>query len=153
MSGFTASIPESADPKVHRLVEFWESIHPHGALPGRQHFDPLDLVPFWPNLRLLEVSNRDPLILTCRYVGIQLVEYIGRDFTGQSLIDAWSEQSDTQYILDLSKGIETKRPHYRKGPPRYLYIAKVKGVESLYLPLARDGHTDDMLMTLTLFHL
>src|SRR5258708_5614704 len=47
--------------KVARLFEYWLSIAPAGQLPGRQHFDPLEIAPIMPHVWMLDVIREDGL--------------------------------------------------------------------------------------------
>src|SRR5260370_36208614 len=43
------------NPPVARFFDYWLSIAPAGRLPGRQHFDPLDIVALMPRVWILDV--------------------------------------------------------------------------------------------------
>src|SRR3546814_9213349 len=53
------SPPSGYHPDIAALVAYWHSIHPPQGLPGRRHFDPVDVPWLLPHIWLLDVF-RDP---------------------------------------------------------------------------------------------
>src|SRR3546814_6108920 len=71
-------LPEDAAPKIKALYDYWQSIRPNDlALPGRRHFDPLDIPELLPNIQMLDVK-RDPLRFRFRLIGTEIVRFTGR---------------------------------------------------------------------------
>src|SRR3546814_7649374 len=82
-------LPEDAAPKIKALYDYWQSIRPNDlALPGRRHFDPLDIPELLPNIWMLDVK-RDPLRFRFRLIGTEIVRFTGRDSTGQWLDEVY----------------------------------------------------------------
>src|SRR3546814_3761584 len=74
---------------IKALYDYWQSIRPNDlALPGRRHFDPLDIPELLPNIWMLDVK-RDPLRFRFRLIGIDIVRFTGRDSTGQWLDEVY----------------------------------------------------------------
>src|SRR5579863_3722015 len=70
-------------PKTRKLLEYWHSMRPApGLLPGRQHFDPLDIPGLMPNIFMLD-RFPDSGRLRYRLVGTRVVEAMLRDLTGK----------------------------------------------------------------------
>jgi hypothetical protein len=46
----------SWNPKVLRFLDYWLSLKPAEGLPGRQHFDPLDIPDLYHRYRELRIS-------------------------------------------------------------------------------------------------
>lgn len=90
-------------PRAQRLYGYWRSIAPQGALPGRQHFDPMDVPDLLSCLWLLDVQ-RDPFRLRYRLAGTAIVEAIGREVTGQWLDEAHPHIEDRGGFLARYSG-------------------------------------------------
>lgn len=132
------------------LGEYWRSIAPApGVLPGRQHFDPLDLdarIIRWIFLMDVIRSGADlPLDYLYRLVGTGNVQLVGRDATGE-LASVVFDRVDAPFVL------ETFDLTVKKAAPTY-WIATVPQdrvgdvtIQRGLFPLARDGRTVDMLL-------
>jgi hypothetical protein len=133
-------------PRAKRLYRYWRSIHPRpGLLPGRQHFDPVAVPELLPGISLLDVTH-DPFRLRYRLCGTAVVGVIGREVTGRWLDEAHSDRDATaDYIARCRQLVREAAPSWSKAPPRLWRQSDVALVESLLLPLARDGRTVDML--------
>ncbi len=151
----TFILPESASPKIKALFDYWRSIHPdpghpEAGLPGRQHFDPMDIPRLLPNIWMIDVSH-DPLRFRMRLVGTEIVRFTGRDATGQWLDSIYSDYENTDAYRFHRTCALSGEPAYRKGSvisnPGRDYVE----AERLYLPLAEDGKTVDILLTMTLY--
>ena len=76
-------IADESHNDIKVLYDYWCRIAPAGRLPGRQHFDPLDIPHLLPNIWLLDV-HRDPIRFWRRLVGTRIEE-----FAGKSLDNGW----------------------------------------------------------------
>jgi PAS domain-containing protein len=141
--------PSLWHPRAQRLYHYWRSIAPPGALPGRQHLDPVDIPDLLSCLWLLDVQ-REPFRLRYRLAGTTIIEAIGREVTGQWLDEAHPKIEDRAGFLARYSGVvENGQPSWRKGYPRLWTHRDFGAVENLLLPFARDGRTVDMLCALT----
>lgn len=133
-------------PRTTRLYRYWRSIRPRaGALPGRQHFDPVAVPELLPGMWLLDVA-RDPFRLRYRLCGTGVVEAIGHEVTGLWFDEAHPDAAaDARFLERYRKVVEHGEPNWRKGPPRLWTHRDFALVENLLLPLARDGRGVDML--------
>jgi hypothetical protein len=94
---------------------------------------------------------RDPWRFRVRLLGTSIVEFIHRDDTGHWLHDVLHEFEGSEVYQCLVGAAGNGRPSYHKSkilsnPDREYVIA-----ERLYLPLASDGHTPDILLNMTLY--
>ncbi len=137
-------IPE-CDAKLVALERYWRKIHPPTGLPGRQHFDPLEVASLLPWLILIDVT-RAPLRLRYRLLGTAHVDSLGFDPTGRWLDEAHANFADTtagrEFTAVAERGIRT----YYRGPLTFVSTREFLEIERLTLPLARDGSTIDMLL-------
>lgn len=148
---FNGIVPEDAHPDIKALYEHWRFISPAGALPGRQHFDPMDVPRLLPNLWLIEV-HRNPLRFWRRLVGSRIEEFAGRTLTSGWVADCLEEDRLPSVHQYLTEVVETKRPNWRRGKSLIRFEKDFTELERLYLPMASDGETVDMIMAMTIFH-
>jgi hypothetical protein len=138
-------------PKVRRLYEYWRKIHPPtGELPGRQHFDPVDIPNLLRYLWLLDI-HRDPLRFRYRLLGTVHVAAMRRNLVGQWLDEVHpsflTSPSYPQYV-DL---VTHRRASYRKGAPGFHVDPDLYEMERVILPLARNGRDVDMTLAITIY--
>src|SRR5215470_6859111 len=66
---------EAPHPRIARLIEHWRALAPGpGLLPGRQHFDPMQVRDLLPHLWLLDVVAGPPRRFRFRLVGGAIVD-------------------------------------------------------------------------------
>jgi hypothetical protein len=143
------NVPEDCHEKVRQIVEYWMAIHPAAGLPGRQHFDPLDVPALLPYIRLLDVVGRLPRFRV-RLMGTQVREYMGEEQTGRWLDEVFTNLHGSLTHTELVKTVTMKKPRWRRGKPALAVDRNFLDMERCYLPFAHDGRTIDMVLT---FHL
>jgi hypothetical protein len=135
-------------PKIHSLYGYWLKIHPGAGLPGRRHFEPMDIPQLLPNLWLLDVE-RDPLRFRYRLVGTKLAEFFGKAIKGGYLGDSTKPHFTEQHLAHYEDVVANRIPHYRRGQPAFAVDRSMLVVERIILPLASDGSAVDMILALT----
>lgn len=140
-------LPAGGDPKVRALFAYWQSIRPGDRLPGRQHFDPVDVPRLLPYLMLIDVAQPGPRLRN-RLLGTKIVEYRGRDYTGRWFHDVFENFEATGLFAMYRRVVSTGRPVWHLGRPILHENADYKTRELLCLPLARDGETVDMMLVI-----
>ena len=140
-------VPESCHPKIREIYDYWLSIHPAGRLPGRQHFDPVDIPSLLPNVYLIDVApgGRD---FTFRLMGTRAEAFFGGNYTGQPVSRAYVSDHNSRTYADIAAMYRDRLPRWRRGPTFYVQNRELALVERLYLPLARDGSTVDIVLGL-----
>lgn len=144
-------IPADCNPNIAAIVEYWRSIAPEGALPGRQHFDPIDIPRMLQDVWLIDV-HRDPLDFSFRLVGTGVAAYFGDDPTGARLEDVFDNFEDTLAYRDFCDVVTNGAPSWRRGQPMLAPASKIERLERVYLPLARNGNDVDMIFCYTAFN-
>ncbi len=144
------SIPDGAHGDIKLLFDYWRSISPEGKIPGRQHFDPIEISQILPNLWLIEV-HRDPLRFWRRLVGSKIEEFAGMNLTGGWVGDRLSGARLSGVHSFLMDVVETKQPNWRRGKSLIRFEKDFAELERLYLPMATDGETVDMILAVTVF--
>jgi len=128
-------LPESCHPKVRKLAEYWLAIHPTNALPGRQHFDPIDVPSLLPNLWLLDVQH-DPIRFRLRLLGTRIIDYAGEDNTGKWVDEKWPNFENSVFTEIAKSG----QPSWYRGP------SKLRPEKDYY-----ELELIDMILALTVF--
>jgi hypothetical protein len=142
--------PEDCHPKIGEAYAYWLRIHPPRGLPGRQHFEPTDIPGLLRHIRMLDVEGQPPRF-KIRVVGTQYAERLGHDTTGQYLDDLFEGFEGSRFHRGLLDVIENKRPIWRRGPLQWFCREEYSSVERIHLPLARDGETVDMVLTVSVY--
>lgn len=137
------------DGDLRALLEYWLSIHPADRLPARRDFDPLEVPKALPRLVLTEVE-RDPYRFKVRLMGTAVAAAIGADFTGSYLDDVWPDAENQPLHLHRVEVAETGLPNYRYGFSPTPFRLDFAPVERIYLPLAGDGATVDMILAMAI---
>ncbi len=152
--GLRQFLATHSDRRWQKFFYYWLSLATRlNRLPSRQDIDPVQMAPaLIPNLFLTEVlyeGDRTPRF-RFRLLGQEIVE---RESTrpGQYLheLGGGYDQSklEPQYLDCLDRRIWLRRGSLRWEIPARAYIA----YDVLLLPLARDGHTVDAMIGLTLY--
>lgn len=137
-------------PKILQVLEYWLSIRPGTGLPGRQHFDPVDIPHLLPNLRLIDIEGPPPRFKT-RLMGTVLRDFFGEEQTGSYCDEVFPDFEKTRIYRDLLETMVTKRPNWLRGHPLLLLEKDYVAIERIFLPFAADGEQVDMLLSYVLF--
>jgi hypothetical protein len=142
-------------PLLTKFFGYWLSIRPApDLLPGRQHFDPIDIPDAMPRVWLLDVE-RDGEGVRFRYrlVGTKEVETLEREVTGQWLDDVHPHLKTTPALLDRLRHMVAKgEATYRTGFMNFVHKREHERVENCMVPLARDGRTVDMIAVCSILY-
>lgn len=138
------------NPVLRDLVRYWLAIHPGPVLPGRQHFDPIDVPRALRNLVLTEVE-REPFRFRVRLMGTAVVAAFGADYTGTYLDQSIENFERSFGHIHRVEAAESGLPNYRYGEPSLVFKLDFAPVERVHLPLATDGERVDMLLSMTVY--
>jgi hypothetical protein len=145
------NIPETCHPKVRELAEYWLSIRPAEGIPGRQHFEPLDIPGLLPNIYLVDVCPRTRTF-TFRLMGTALVKLFDRDHTGLPFESAYDSGKRSHSYRDMMEMLASRQPRWRKAPGYFRKDRDHLTLERVVLPLAKDGRTVDIFLGMILAH-
>lgn len=142
----TVSLDGPNDPRLRRVLHYWEARRRGRRFPARNDIDPLDIrfVIGW--LNLVDV-RLDPLRFYFRIHGTQLSTNGGVDLTGKYL-DQHPSPEIRQMVEPLwrevvERGLPTHGT-YEASP-----VIRLHRYEALRLPLGGDGTRVDSLLTCT----
>ena len=145
------SIIANAHDDIKTLYDYWREIAPAGRLPGRQHFDPIAFPQLLPNIWLIDV-HRDPFRFWRRLVGTRIEEFAGRSLVNGWVADGADEKCRSNVHEILTDVVVTGQPSWRRGKSTIRHEKEYAELERIYLPLAADGVTIDMILAMTLFN-
>lgn len=140
------SLAEVTSETLRRMHAYWQGKRREGRLPGRADLDPLEFPWALGLVCLLDVERR-PLTFRYRLDGTTIVERYGTDLTGRSTDEVEPEFYAAMLRRHFTEVVESGRPsayriNLRHGGQARTYIR-------LALPLAHDGTTVDMIMTVS----
>jgi hypothetical protein len=156
----TATIlPADAHPLIRQGHDYWRQVHPagDGLLPGRQHVEPTAIPKLLSHIWMVDVQRPGPdgdeLRFRYRLLGTAVRRVTA---TGETVVGRWLDDVDAAFASSgraaaFSEPVRTRQPAYRRGQPMFPAGLDHLTVERLFLPLATDGRTVDMLFCISLF--
>ena len=144
--------PPGANARIVAIYEYWRRIAPGaGLLPGRRHLDPVDIPSLLPNLWLVDVVG-EPRRFRARLIGTTLQRSGIPLKPGVYVEDPIASALRETVLADFRFVAETRQPVWFRGAPRAPHDTAIFEIERIFLPLAADGTTVDMLLNLTVFY-
>ena len=139
--------PQSLNPRLATLLDYWKEKCAGRAMPSRGDIDPIDLPDLLRSLLLIDIEpleGGDPHFRV-RLAGTEIVERYGEDYTGRYLHEIDFGDQRPQILADFAECAATAMPH--RGERLFWNTRGVQfRMERLILPLGADGETPDMLM-------
>lgn len=136
------------NPYVAKFFAYWLAIRPAASLlPGRQHFDPVDIGTVMSRVWLLDVvPDGAEMRFRYRLVGTKEVETLQQEVTGKWFDDVHPRLKENPAHLERYRFVATTgQPTYRKGAVNFAHKREHAHVENCLVPLARDGKTVDVI--------
>jgi hypothetical protein len=141
-------VPMDCHLKIRQIFEYWQSMHPDSGLPGRRHFDPLDVPLLLPNILLVDVVPGPPADFMFRLMGTRLEEFYGDSFAGKPFVSAFVKAKSSQAYIDICGLARDGLPRWWRGPAKFIKNRDYVTTERIYLPLADDGVKVNMVLGL-----
>ncbi len=138
-----AEIPSDT---LRRMYDYWRSKCRSERLPARSDIDPLDF-PWALGLVCLLDVGRYPLTFRYRLDGTTIAERYGVDLTGRTTDEVKPEFHAALLRQHFTEVAESGRPTLYRISLRY--GGHVRTYMRLALPLASDGKTVDMIITVS----
>ncbi|MFC3675917.1 PAS domain-containing protein [Ferrovibrio xuzhouensis] len=130
------------------LYRYWLACRGGRRFPARADLDPLQMRGALGNLTLIEV-HRDPLRFRLRLVGTNQTARLGFDPTGLWLDEMPTREYGRLLIGRITLILEHQQPLLVRN--RQFMDDRWYDYETLWLPLAADGETIDMLLACQFF--
>lgn len=132
-------------PPFAGLFKLWDSKRTGHTYPARGDFDPLEMKPWLGRLSLLDVLPGPPMDFRYRLVGTMTAEQYGIDLTGKLFTEACFIGTPAEAQAAMTEFVRIGKVRYRNDP-----VEDMRGFasmrERIYLPLAEDGKTIDMIL-------
>ena len=148
----TLEFLEFCHPSVREIYAYWDGKRRGRRMPSRADIDPAEMIPFLPNLILVDVVCTEPLSLTYRLVGTREVEARGRDPTNSSVAENFYCRSREDALANYQDVIERRAPLFdfdSKNSPH----SRLSEHGSIFLPLSSDGKAVNKIMVYTVYKL
>jgi len=144
--------PPGANAKILAIYDYWRRIAPGPRLlPGRRHLSPTDIPKLLPNVWLVDVAG-NPQRFQVRLVGSAL-QLAGFPLKPGDFVEGPIPPARRQAALsDFRFVTKSRQPLWFRGMPRVPHEKEVYELERIFLPLAADGATVDVLLCLTVFY-
>lgn len=159
-SAMTVSpLPADAHPLIRQGYDYWQQVHPpgEGLLPGRQHVEPTAIPKLLSHIWMVDVQQPEQVGGSLRF-RYRLLGTAVRRITpnGETVVGRWLDEVDPDFTASgrAAAFIEPalkRQPGYRRGQPMFPTGLDHLTIERLFLPLAADGRTVDMLFCISLF--
>jgi hypothetical protein len=130
-------------PCLRELYAYWDARRHGREFPARRDIDPLDLRFVLGHVLLLDVLH-EPLRFRFRLHGSELALRAGYDMTGK-MVDELPGEGNRAVLLQRCRTLLEMRQPLAVINER-LIEKRVFGYEAVWLPLAADGRTIDMLL-------
>lgn len=137
------ALTEIERPTLRRLYELWKSRCGDRLFPARADFSPPDFAFALGNLSLIDVL-RDPLRFRVRLQGTFSSARLGWDITGRYLDEIPDPEYRAVAIETYQRVVKEQRP--RREVRETVLDDRSHRYEIIWLPLAADGATIDMIM-------
>lgn len=143
---FPPSVEAELGATVKAAYDYWLSCKPApDLLPGRQHIDPVEIPRLLSNIWLIDIEG-PPRRYRYRLVGTTIVAAMRGDCTGKTLQELMEGEVLATVLETMDRIAATGEPDRRTGPPLVETEKRFDRVERIYLPLAGDGRTVDMML-------
>jgi hypothetical protein len=146
----TPEFLEVCHPSIREIHVYWDGKRRGRRMPSRADIDPAEMIPFLPNLMLVDVASVEPLSLVYRLVGTREVTARGNDPTGRTVAEAFYGRSLDGALGNYRAVIEGRAPVFDpddKASPH----GRLSERGSIFLPLSDDGETVNKVMVYTAY--
>lgn len=132
-------------PPFAGLFQLWDAKRAGRTYPARSDFDPVEFKPWLGRISLLDVLPGPPMDFRYRLIGTETVAQYGVDLTGKRFSEACYIGTSAEAQTAMREFVRIGKPRYRNDP-----VGDLRGFasmrERIYLPLAADGRTIDMIL-------
>jgi hypothetical protein len=139
---------QDADPRLHKVFDYWQQKRGARAMPARRDIEPTELVAVLPHLMLVDVEEGPRF--RYRLFGTAVAEAFGSDPTNR-FIDEVMVGAYKGFLLGLYNDLlVSKKPVYSTS----IYGGQHEGqlwTQRLMLPLSSDGTNVDKVLAIQVF--
>jgi hypothetical protein len=152
MPDFLIEPPLDAHAKIGAIYQYWQKAAPGpGLLPGRQHIDPAHFPKLLENVWMVDVG-KEPMQFRFRLVG-GLFHRVGSPVKRGDLIEPYLGDDGRELVMGHLRVCATSgKPLWFRGQAFLPHARVASELERIFLPLAQDGKTVDILLCLTIYY-
>jgi len=150
-AALAAALAAPCHPLVADAIGYWRRIRPApDLLPGRRHFDPVEVPRLLPYLGLLDVVREPRIRFRGRMAGTKVTDVFGAGLVGSFLDEVIPDFEKSKAAKDYRRVAIDGLPVWYRGAPTAKRGKSFLDIERLFLPLAEDGHVVDMILAIYL---
>ena len=146
----TQEFLEVCHPSIREIHAYWDSKRRGRRMPSRADIDPAEMIPFLPNLMLVDVASVEPLSLVYRLVGTREVTARGSDPTGRTVADAFYGRSLDETLGNYRAVIEGRTPAFDPDDKTSPH-GRLSERGSIFLPFSDDDETVNKVLVYTAY--
>lgn len=141
-----ATLETVSQPRLRRLLDYWQARRGDRPMPGRADIDPLDFPWLLGNVSLVDVvpDGRGGRRYRLRLVGTHVTRRFGYDGTGKWLDEILGPEHRAHVQAAFDDVVRQRIPMVERLD--MLIDGRLHDYEILRLPLASDGQTVDILL-------
>lgn len=144
-------LAQDLHPRVRAVVAHWATMGQEDRLPGRQDLDPCAIPRLLPNVWLVDIEHAAGLRFRYRLAGTRITRAFSEDPTGRYLDEVHHDFDSNGVAGYLQEVVDTGQASWRSGKPAFWELHDFTHIERVYLPLAADGRTVDMILAFSIF--
>ncbi len=150
-AALSAALAAPCDPHVAAAIDYWRRIRPSDELlPGRRHFDPVDVPRLLPHLGLLDVVREPRMRLRIRMAGTRVTDLFGPGLTGRFVDEVVPDFEGSPVERDYRRVADEGVPVWYRGKQSTTRGKTFLSIERLFLPFAEDGRVVDKILAVYL---
>ena len=140
------------DPTVYAIYRYWDTKRGARRMPGRADIDPVELRGLVQNIVLHDVvEGGGGGGYRIRLVGGTVVEFEGRNYTGEWAGTGRTPEVATQLINILDSIVSRRMPRFRAGVVYWHRDKTYRQFESCFLPLSPNNGKVNMILNAIAF--
>lgn len=149
MSAFDPEILASL--AARRAHAYWSGLRQDARLPARRDVSPPDIPELIPDLVLMDIDHgAAPSRFRFRLAGTRFCRLYGEEITGRYLDEVVAHAAWSEYWHQQCRAVASGE--IRHGVDRIIWNDRQHmRFEWLHLPLAEDGETPDMILSIVVF--
>lgn len=147
MQEAATDLVELAQPRhsiLQRILEYWNQRRGDREFPARRDIDPVEFGYALGHVSLIEVQYA-PLRFRFRLVPSAISHYLGYEMTGKYADEIREPELKAFLVARYTKVVNQRRPLAEMGD--HILDGRRWRHQAIYLPLAADGTTIDMLLS------
>jgi hypothetical protein len=138
-----AYIEAPRDPRIKALYDYWDGLRRGRAMPSRADIDPMAIPALLPYVLMYDVQ---PGGYTIRLVGEAVVDFVGRNGTGNPAGSMLPPRAAEQVVSILDTVTGERAPKFRAGKAHWQPDKDYRDFEACFLPLSIDGETVNIVL-------